>query len=108
VVVVDGDDHGGGCWVHEKPLRDDDLQVSRQEATVALNTDDGDDLLESDQMVVSAAGNTSLAAVQQADRRRREEGWTDLSLDLLHLENSSAQQHPNQTAAAQSQGSHAS
>jgi hypothetical protein len=92
-------------WACEK-LPDDDIQVSRHEAAVAPLLEEGE--LDADAIVVSPTGNSSIAANNASERRRREEGWTDLGLDQLSeargnvpAATSSTQQPANNQATTQ-------
>jgi hypothetical protein len=67
-------------WATDK-LPDDDVDVSRHEAAVAPLMEEGE--LDADAIVVSPSGNSSAAAKNAAERRRRAEGWNDLGLDEL-------------------------
>lgn len=65
-------------WASDK-LPDDDVAVAKYEAAVAPLLEEGE--LDSDAIVVSPTGNSSTVANNATERRRREEGWTDLGLD---------------------------
>jgi hypothetical protein len=66
---------------------DDDLvDVQRYESAVAPLLEEGE--LDADAIVVTPSGNSSAAANHAVERRRREEGWTDIGLDQLMLHNS--------------------
>jgi hypothetical protein len=86
-------------------LPDDDVEVSRHEAAVAPLLEEGE--LDADAIVVSPTGNSSIAANNASERRRREEGWTDLGLDQfsdargIPAATSSAQQPANNQATTQ-------
>ncbi|CAB9517346.1 expressed unknown protein [Seminavis robusta] len=67
-------------WAADK-LSDDEVEVGRHEAAVAPLLEEGE--LDAD-AIVSPAGNSS-SAVTAAERRRREEGWSDLSLESLDI-----------------------
>jgi Apc13p protein len=67
-------------WAADK-LSDDEVDVGRHEAAVAPLLEEGE--LDAD-AIVSPAGNSS-SAVTAAERRRREEGWTDLGLEHLDI-----------------------
>jgi hypothetical protein len=67
-------------WASEK-LPDDDVDVRRHEAAVAPLLEEGE--LDADAIVVSPTGNSSIAANNASERRRREEGWNELGLDQL-------------------------
>ena len=66
------------AWATDK-LSDDEVEVGRHEAAVAPLLEEGE--LDAD-AIVSPAGNSS-AAVNSSERRRREEGWSDLALEQL-------------------------
>ena len=65
-------------WAADK-LSDDEVEVGRHEAAVAPLLEEGE--LDAD-AIVSPAGNSS-AALNSSERRRREEGWSDLALEQL-------------------------
>jgi hypothetical protein len=60
-------------------LSDDELPLARHLAVVAPLLEEGE--LDSDAVVASPTGNSSVAANTATERRRREEGWSDLGLD---------------------------
>ena len=69
---------GASAWEIDR-LEDDDIPISRHEAIVAPLLEEGE--LDADAIVVSPTGNSSVAANNATERRRREEGWSDLALD---------------------------
>ena len=83
--IVDDD------WAADK-LSDDEVEVGRHEAAVAPLLEEGE--LDAD-AIVSPAGNSS-AALNSSERRRREEGWSDLALEQLDATNNSLPANRNQ------------
>jgi hypothetical protein len=78
---IEDDQHfwtGSSAWEMDR-LEDDDIPISRHEAIVAPLLEEGE--LDADAIVVSPTGNSSVAANNATERRRREEGWSDLALD---------------------------
>jgi Apc13p protein len=67
-------------WAADR-LGDDDVEIQRHEAAVAPLLEEGE--LDADAIVVSPSGNSSAVTNSASERRRREEGWTDLGLDQL-------------------------
>lgn len=66
-------------WMLSDRLEDDDIPVARHEAVVAPLLEEGE--FDADAIVVSPAGNSSIAANNAKERSRREERWGDLGLD---------------------------
>lgn len=66
------------AWTSDQ-LEDDDIPVARHESVVAPLLEEGE--LDADAIVVSPTGNSSVAANNATERRRRDEGWADLGLE---------------------------
>lgn len=84
-------------WATER-LGDDDVEVSHHEAAVAPLLEEGE--LDADAIVVSPTGSSSATANNASERRRREEGWTELGLDqfMRSMNNSSTTARPAATS----------
>lgn len=86
---------GASAWETDR-LEDDDIPIARHEAIVAPLLEEGE--LDADAIVVSPTGNSSVAANNATERRRREEGWSDLALDQFI--NHATVHRPNQVSNA--------
>lgn len=86
--IVDDD------WARDK-LSDDEVEVGRHEAAVAPLLEEGE--LDADAIVVSPTTGNSSSATNPSERRRREEGWTELGLDQLDGNNATVQANRNST-----------
>lgn len=71
-------------WRTEPTMPNDEdelVDVQKYESAVAPLLEEGE--LDADAIVVTPSGNSSAAANHAVERRRREERWTDIGLELL-------------------------